>query len=517
MKKLMALLVALCMVLSLLPMTAMAVCDTCVDEDNDASCDVCGGIMDDHVHVHDTWYFDYEDHISLCACWVSITPWESHTDSDADGYCDVCAYHIAHECIDEDTNYYCDYCHIVLEHTCVDEDTDYRCDFCYGILPHECIDEDGDYWCDICWDRMPHDCVDEDGDNWCDICWELMPHDCIDEDGDYWCDICYETLPHDCINEDGDAYCDLCRCELEHDCVDGDNDYWCDLCGRLFEHDCVDADGDYQCDLCGLILEHDCADADGNGRCDICDWLMSDHVHNYDTWEAYSKYEHVQVCICGQRDYTSWGEHLDENADGLCDTCSYDMTAIEVWVGGVQVTLSNASDILGDGTASFDPSTNTLTLSGANIVNGQINLYGDVLGAGIYSNEPLNLVLVGENAITTTDPGTVGMSCGVAAIELNISGSGSLTVNVSGGEMNLALYGMELTIADNLGVTGAEELEMDGVVALVPAGSGSVVVGVPSDPSNPPTGDSTPVVLMFGLMALSAGAILVLGKKAYRV
>ena len=42
---------------------------------------------------------------------------------------------------------------------------------------------------------------------------------------------------------------------------------------------------------------------------------------------------------------------------GSALAASYDL-----WVGGVQVTDSNKANILGDGTAQYDPSTATLTL-----------------------------------------------------------------------------------------------------------------------------------------------------------
>ncbi len=35
----------------------------------------------------------------------------------------------------------------------------------------------------------------------------------------------------------------------------------------------------------------------------------------------------------------------------------------ELWVGGKQVTDTNKANILGDGTAQYDPSTQTLTLN----------------------------------------------------------------------------------------------------------------------------------------------------------
>ena len=38
-------------------------------------------------------------------------------------------------------------------------------------------------------------------------------------------------------------------------------------------------------------------------------------------------------------------------------------TTYELWVAGEQVTSDNLNDVLGDGTVSFDPTTNTLTLN----------------------------------------------------------------------------------------------------------------------------------------------------------
>lgn len=38
-----------------------------------------------------------------------------------------------------------------------------------------------------------------------------------------------------------------------------------------------------------------------------------------------------------------------------------------LWVGGVEVTSENASNILGDGKASYDAATKTLTLNGATL------------------------------------------------------------------------------------------------------------------------------------------------------
>ncbi|MBQ9984225.1 MAG: hypothetical protein IJP29_06505 [Lachnospiraceae bacterium] len=57
----------------------------------------------------------------------------------------------------------------------------------------------------------------------------------------------------------------------------------------------------------------------------------------------------------------------------------------DLYVGGIQVTSSNASDILGDGTVSFTPASNVpavLTLKNAN-VTGSRSALGQS-GAGIY-------------------------------------------------------------------------------------------------------------------------------------
>ena len=45
------------------------------------------------------------------------------------------------------------------------------------------------------------------------------------------------------------------------------------------------------------------------------------------------------------------------------------LTSYDLWVGGVQVTSENASNVLGDGTVSYDNSKKTLILDGADISN----------------------------------------------------------------------------------------------------------------------------------------------------
>lgn len=75
------------------------------------------------------------------------------------------------------------------------------------------------------------------------------------------------------------------------------------------------------------------------------------------------------------------------------DTENYDL-----WLGGVRVTKSNCEDILGDGTASFAPRTNTLTLSGVRLNRQEQTALRSQLPA-------LTLVLAEDNSLRAS--GTV--------------------------------------------------------------------------------------------------------------
>lgn len=117
-------------------------------------------------------------------------------------------------------------------------------------------------------------------------------------------------------------------------------------------------------------------------------------------------------------------------------------TTYGLWVGGVEVTDENKDNITGPGIsggkASYDPTSKTLTLNNANITD--IHSFDNAMGtdsAGIYytgdySNENLNINLIGENSICVT-LGTSDLSCyGIYdngySQGLTITGNGSLTV-----------------------------------------------------------------------------------------
>ena len=102
-----------------------------------------------------------------------------------------------------------------------------------------------------------------------------------------------------------------------------------------------------------------------------------------------------------------------------------------LYVGNVRVTEANASDILGDRTVSYQASTHTLTLNGANLttpMNDSNYIYGiRYEGAG----QTLNLVLNGKNTITTGNVTGAKECYGIyLSVDdtLKISGTGTLKV-----------------------------------------------------------------------------------------
>ena len=97
---------------------------------------------------------------------------------------------------------------------------------------------------------------------------------------------------------------------------------------------------------------------------------------------------------------------------------------------GVLITEENCTDVLGDGTVSYDPTTNTLTLNGykyegEGAEDDDIGYYGLMADLPV---EGLTIVLVGENSIKISASNSVGMAL-FGNSDLTIKGDGSLTIN----------------------------------------------------------------------------------------
>ena len=99
---------------------------------------------------------------------------------------------------------------------------------------------------------------------------------------------------------------------------------------------------------------------------------------------------------------------------------------------GVLITEENCTDVLGDGTVSYDPTTNTLTLNNY-VYNGE-GWGGDDVPCAIMADFPaegLTIVLAGTNSITVSGVSGSG-SAGMAFFGdggLTVKGNGSLVIN----------------------------------------------------------------------------------------
>jgi len=144
-----------------------------------------------------------------------------------------------------------------------------------------------------------------------------------------------------------------------------------------------------------------------------------------------------------------------------------DVVEYPLWVGGTQVTTENYKNIPAaegctqySGTASYDPSTNTLTLDQYNYTGNGYR--SGSFYSGIYCNmaDGLTVVLKGDNHVAqsgydTHDPGinlcTIGMW--VRNGNLTITGTGNLTLDAIGADEQPSSYGLDIS-AGSINITG---------------------------------------------------------------
>ena len=127
------------------------------------------------------------------------------------------------------------------------------------------------------------------------------------------------------------------------------------------------------------------------------------------------------------------GDKITVSANTTVTAVWQDLVKYNLWVGGVQVTNANASNITGEGitgAVSYDSTTKTLTLNNATITGAhEFSIFDDV--GGIYGKETLKINLIGNNTITGSDNG--GSSYGIYIDDGNLTftGTGSLTVSAA--------------------------------------------------------------------------------------
>ena len=141
-------------------------------------------------------------------------------------------------------------------------------------------------------------------------------------------------------------------------------------------------------------------------------------------------------------------------------------TVYGIWVDGVQVTSEN-KDNLFSGTVSYDPTTHTLSLNNATLDNDAMSDYG--IKTIIPST--LKIRLTGTNRITRTDPyGGVGIYLNYSN-SVEITGDGTLVINVIGENYDGISTAADVKISDKarviinskggLGIAG-RMVEIDG-------------------------------------------------------
>lgn len=138
-------------------------------------------------------------------------------------------------------------------------------------------------------------------------------------------------------------------------------------------------------------------------------------------------------------------------ASAFADTTQYDL-----FVNGEQFTSEKLTIECGEGTATYDPATQTLTLNNASITNA-----ADYGGIKSKLTGNLTITLQGSNYITFDDNMGIMASGNVA-----IQGPGSLTINVAGETM------------DGMSVAGAGDVSVRGTSLVINAPGG---VGIASD------------------------------------
>ena len=139
-------------------------------------------------------------------------------------------------------------------------------------------------------------------------------------------------------------------------------------------------------------------------------------------------------------------------------------TGYGLYVNGEPFTSEKLSIKCGDGTATYDPDTATLTLNDAAITKGGTNNNYGIIMTG---NTNLNIALSGTNSIDLKEGGGI-----IASSDVKITGSGKLSVTAGGEYFDGISVKGNVRISDNadveikadkgVGIASDESVEIDG-------------------------------------------------------
>ena len=135
---------------------------------------------------------------------------------------------------------------------------------------------------------------------------------------------------------------------------------------------------------------------------------------------------------------------------GLLPTGAFAAENYNLYVNGEQFTSEKLSIACGEGTASYDPNTKTLTLNNATITNGGKSDESPKYGIRVVGDTDLTIKLSGTNSITLDNGG--GIFADGSSDNYNIIGAGKLTIDVKWD----ALY----TLNGNISISEGAELDI---------------------------------------------------------
>ena len=141
-------------------------------------------------------------------------------------------------------------------------------------------------------------------------------------------------------------------------------------------------------------------------------------------------------------------------ASAFADTSYYDL-----YVNGEQFTSDNLTIECGEGTATYDPATHTLTLNNASVTNAI-----DYGGIDSKLTTDLTIALQGSNSITFDD--NMGI---MAAGSIEITGPGNLAINVAGETRDGLSVGGNVSVRETsliVNAPGGVGIASDGTVSL---------------------------------------------------
>ena len=160
---------------------------------------------------------------------------------------------------------------------------------------------------------------------------------------------------------------------------------------------------------------------------------------------------------------------------GLLPTVAFATENYNLYVNGEQFTSEKLSIACGEGTASYDPNTKTLTLNNATITNGGKSDENPKYGIRVVGDTDLTIKLSGTNSITLDNGG--GIFADGSSDNYNIIGDGKLTINVKwdalytlNGNINISEGAeLDITSANGCGITSYNKgiLSIDGAKVAV--------------------------------------------------